>query len=123
MPHALCPQLREINIYPGGGNVVLGLPGAEYPLEVSLAGPEALSLVSATGSLEQRRPSTLGTWTRSLLVRGVTVGQRRLLLLGRGLLLQGRRADGVQGDRMACYLVVVSIWCCACALRSEGVVG
>ncbi len=80
-PHGLrpapLPQLREINIYPGGGNVVLGLPGAEYPLEVSLAGPEALSLVSATGSLEQRRPSTLGTWTRSLLVRRVVEGASR----------------------------------------------
>eukprot|EP00198_Chlamydomonas_reinhardtii_P014091 XP_001703428.1 predicted protein [Chlamydomonas reinhardtii] len=60
-------QLREVSIYPGGGNVLLLLPGSDTPLEVALAGPEALSLVAATGSLEQRRPSTLGTWTRSLM--------------------------------------------------------
>ncbi len=57
-----------MSIYPGGGNVLLALPGSDTPLEVALAGPEALSLVAATGSLEQRRPSTLGTWTRSLMV-------------------------------------------------------
>ncbi|KAG2442676.1 hypothetical protein HXX76_002759 [Chlamydomonas incerta] len=66
-------QLREVSIYPGGGNVLLALPGSDTPLEVALAGPEALSLVAATGSLEQRRPSTLGTWTRSLLASGVEV--------------------------------------------------
>ncbi|KXZ56564.1 hypothetical protein GPECTOR_1g506 [Gonium pectorale] len=66
-------QLREISIYPGGGTVLLSLPASPLaaPLEVSLAGPEALSLVAATGSLEQRRPSTLGTWSRSLLAAGV----------------------------------------------------
>ncbi|PNW85238.1 hypothetical protein CHLRE_03g177450v5 [Chlamydomonas reinhardtii] len=66
-------QLREVSIYPGGGNVLLLLPGSDTPLEVALAGPEALSLVAATGSLEQRRPSTLGTWTRSLMASGVEV--------------------------------------------------
>ncbi|GLC35687.1 hypothetical protein PLESTB_000484000 [Pleodorina starrii] len=66
-------QLREIKIYPGGGNVLMSLPGSQHPLEMelALAGPEALSLVAATGSLEQRRPSTLGTWTRSLMASGV----------------------------------------------------
>ncbi|EFJ52169.1 hypothetical protein VOLCADRAFT_116201 [Volvox carteri f. nagariensis] len=78
-------QLREIEIFPGGGNVLLVLPGSKTPLELTLAGPEALSLVAATGSLEQRRPSTLGTWTRSLMVSGVEL--RRVCI--------NRMVDGV----------------------------
>ncbi len=62
-------QLREIAVGSGGGVASVHVDGFEQLMPIFIGVAEAAALVYATtGGGEGRRPSTLGTWKRSLEV-------------------------------------------------------
>ena len=62
-------QLREIAVGNGGGVASVHVDGFEQLMPIFIGVAEAAALVYATTGGEGRRPSTLGTWRRSLEVR------------------------------------------------------
>ena len=61
-------QLREIAVGNGGGVASVHVDGFEQLMPIFIGVAEAAALVYATTGGEGRRPSTLGTWRRSLEV-------------------------------------------------------
>ena len=61
-------QLREIAVGSGGGVASVHVDGFEQLMPIFIGVAEAAALVYATTGGEGRRPSTLGTWKRSLEV-------------------------------------------------------
>ena len=63
-------QLREIAVGNSGGVASVHVDGFEQLMPIFIGVAEAAALVYATTRSEGRRPSTLGTWKRSLEVGG-----------------------------------------------------
>ena len=61
-------QLREIAVGSGGGVASVHVDGFDQLLPIFIGVAEAAALVYASTGGEGRRPSTLGTWKRSLEV-------------------------------------------------------
>lgn len=61
-------QLREIAVGNGGGVASVHVDGFEQLMPIFIGVAEAAALVYATTGGEGSRPSTLGTWRRSLEV-------------------------------------------------------
>ena len=61
-------QLREIAVGNSGGVASVHIDGFEQLMPIFIGVAEAAALVYATTRSEGRRPSTLGTWKRSLEV-------------------------------------------------------
>ena len=61
-------QLQEIAVGNGGGVASVHVDGFEQLMPIFIGVAEAAALVYATSGDEGRRPSTLGTWRRSLEV-------------------------------------------------------
>ena len=61
-------QLREIAVGSGGGVASVHVDGFEQLMPIFIGVAEAAALVYATTGGEGSRPSTLGTWRRSLEV-------------------------------------------------------
>lgn len=59
-------QLREIAVGSGGGVASVHVDGFDQLMPIFIGVAEAAALVYATTGGEGRRPSTLGTWKRSL---------------------------------------------------------
>lgn len=66
--HVCHLQLREIALGNGGGVASVHVEGFEQLMPIFIGVAEAAALVYATSGEEGRRPSTLGTWRRSLEV-------------------------------------------------------
>jgi len=67
-------QLREIAVGSGGGVASVHVDGFEQLMPIFIGVAEAAALVYATtGGGEGRRPSTLGTWKRSLEVCAICI--------------------------------------------------
>ncbi len=65
---AVSMQLREIAVGSGGGVASVHVDGFDQLMPIFIGVAEAAALVYATTGGEGRRPSTLGTWKRSLEV-------------------------------------------------------
>lgn len=65
---SIVPQLREIAVGNSGGVASVHIDGFEQLMPIFIGVAEAAALVYATTRSEGRRPSTLGTWKRSLEV-------------------------------------------------------
>lgn len=66
-------ELREIAVGSGGGVASVHVDGFEQLMPIFIGVAEAAALVYATTGGEGRRPSTLGTWKRSLEATGSKV--------------------------------------------------
>lgn len=64
----LALQLREIAVGSSGGVASVHVDGYDQLMPIFIGVAEAAALVYATTGGEGRRPSTLGTWKRSLEV-------------------------------------------------------
>lgn len=65
-------KLQRVSIGSGGGVAELEMEGYEAPLRVGVGIAEAAALLYAA-STEQRRPSTVGVWQRTLVATGAAV--------------------------------------------------